>query len=398
MINTAVLLGRSRVSKSTVVNKRKARNLKTKVRTGLSLIHILGILVLCLFSPTMYNSCVNASDRTDTISSSKGGCPDLIDLIKQLSPSVVSISVERNEEPGNVSDSRAELDNGHAQRTGQGRVNEDLRLDSLGSGFFCDKEGHIVTNSHVVDSAQKITVTMSSGKSWPARVMAVHPSVDLALIKIDSSETPEEARIGNSSHVQVGEWVLAVGNPFGLGRTVTFGIVSGKGRFLGLGPEDNFIQTDASINPGNSGGPLFNMAGEVIGVNTAIIASGKGMGFSIPSNYIQQLIEQKNRRPNNREGWLGVYVEDIDDDRARTLGLGTRNGVFVDEVLGATPAFLAGIRKGDLILSANGNAIKDGRHLSSIVSATKPGDIVRMEIVRKQISRTIEVVMGKSPE
>jgi serine protease Do len=332
------------------------------------------------------------------MSNFRGGCPDLIDLIKALSPSVVSISVERNEEPGNVSDSRRILENGYAQRTGKGSIPEDLHTDSLGSGFFCDKEGHIVTNSHVVDSAQKITVTTSTGKSLLAKVMAVHPSVDLALIKIDAQEISEEAKLGDSSRVEVGEWVLAVGNPFGLGRTVTFGIVSGKGRFLGLGPEDNFIQTDASINPGNSGGPLFNMAGEVIGVNTAIITSGKGMGFSIPSNYIRQLIEQKNSRPRNVGGWLGVYVDDIDEDRAKSLGLSERYGVFVDEVLGATPAFLAGIRKGDFILSANGNALKDGQHLSSIVGATKPGDILRMVVMRRQMSRTVDVIMGTSPE
>ncbi|MFH0958850.1 MAG: trypsin-like peptidase domain-containing protein [Pseudomonadota bacterium] len=398
MIKRAALFGKCRVNKSTIVERQKARKLKTKERTRIGLILLLGILVLCFFFHAIHCPWVNAAALPENISTARGGCPDLIDLIKQLSPSVVSISVERNEEPDKGASSASDLENGHAQRTGRGRVNENLRTDSLGSGFFCDKEGHIVTNGHVVDSAQKITVTLSTGKSKPARVIAVHPSVDLALIKIDSQETLEEAKIGNSSNVEVGQWVLAVGNPFGLGRTVTFGIVSGKGRFLGLGPEDNFIQTDASINPGNSGGPLFNMAGEVIGVNTAIISAGKGMGFSIPSNYIRQLIDQKNCRPNKHQGWLGVYVDDIDDVRAQSVGLSAHNGVIVDEVLGATPAFLAGIRKGDLILSANGDSIKNGRHLSSIVGATKPGDIVRMVVVRRQISLNIEVVMGKSPE
>ena len=163
------------------------------------------------------------------------------------------------------------------------------QLDSLASGFICDGEGHIVTNAHVVEGATKILVTLWDGAACSATVVAEHPKVDLALLKIDPPHALQKASVGDSGKVEVGEWVLAVGNPFGLGSSVTAGIVSGKGRFLGLGPDDDFIQTDASINPGNSGGPLFNMDGEVIGVNTAIIASGKGIGFSIPSNYVAEL-------------------------------------------------------------------------------------------------------------
>lgn len=372
--------------------------MKTIERIRKNLIGVFRILVLSFFVLGIDTSCVNATEQTKDLSSTRNGCPDLIDLIKKLSPSVVSISVERNEVPGPQASSSAGVESGRAQKAGKGKFNEDLSTDSLGSGFFCDREGHIVTNAHVVDSARSITVTTSTGRSSQARVMRVHPTVDLALIKIDSREAAEEAKIGDSSKIEVGEWVLAVGNPFGLGRTVTFGIVSGKGRFLGLSQEDNFIQTDASINPGNSGGPLFNMVGEVIGVNTAIISSGKGMGFSIPSNYIQQLIDQKKRAPDKIGGWLGIYVEDIDEKRANSFGLKSSVGVIVDEAPGATPAFRAGIRKGDLILSANGDKIKDGQHLSSIVTSTQPGQILRMVVMSGQVVRTVDVVMGKPPE
>ncbi len=256
-----------------------------------------------------------------------------------------------------------------------------------------------MTNGHVVDGASKILVTLSSGKVVTAKVVAIHPKVDLALLKIAPPYTLQKAAIGDSSHVEVGQWVLAMGNPFGLGSTVTVGIVSGKGRFLGLGPDDNFIQTDASINPGNSGGPLFNMAGQVIGVNTAIIASGKGIGFAIPSNYLTEIISQAGRPevPTAR-GWVGIYVEDVDDHKAKEMGLAAPRGTLVDEVLSATPAYTAGITKGDLILDVDGMPIRDGRHLSRIVAGARPGDVLRMKIMRGKKTHVVDVVIGKSPE
>ncbi len=337
-------------------------------------------------------------DPPQKIQGPRGGCPDLIDLIKDLTPVVVNISIERHmlqnssTEPPPLFRSRP----GYFDERGKGR--DRFQTDSLGSGFFCDTAGHIVTNGHVVEGASKILVTLSTGSVESAKVVAVHPKVDLALLKINPPFSLQKAKIGDSSKIQVGEWVLAVGNPFGLGRTVTVGIVSGKGRFIGLGPDDNFIQTDASINPGNSGGPLFNMGGEVIGVNTAIIASGKGIGFSIPVNYVTELMRSPMNAENIFRGWLGIYVEDVSADQARQLGLGTPRGTFVDEVLNSTPAYNAGLRKGDLILDADGKAIRDGRHLSRLVAGAKPGDLIRMKVMRGKQTHTIDVVIGKSPE
>ena len=255
---------------------------------------VLVLLSLCLSTSALT---IQAFGQSAVRRVAHGGCPDLIDLIKELKPAVVNISIERHI----LQNSSASLP--PLFRTRPGRIDnrteggDRFQTDSLGSGFFCDSDGHIVTNAHVVEGAAKILVTLSSGKVVLAKTVAVHPDVDLALLKIKPPYRLEKVQLGDSSKVQVGEWVLAVGNPFGLGRSVTVGIVSGKGRFLGLGPHDNFIQTDASINPGNSGGPLFNMAGEVVGVNTAIIAAGRGIGFSIPSNYIKELKALARRPP-----------------------------------------------------------------------------------------------------
>jgi serine protease Do len=328
-----------------------------------------------------------------------GGCPNFIEVIKDITPVVVNISVERHQ-VRNSSVSPPPLFRLHPRYfDDRARAREGVTSDSLGSGFFADTAGHIVTNAHVAEGASKILVTLSSGKVLDAKVIAVHPKVDLALLRITPPYPLQKARLGDSSKLQVGEWVLAMGNPFGLGSTVTVGIVSGKGRFLGLGPEDNFIQTDASINPGNSGGPLFNMEGEVIGVNTAVIASGKGIGFAIPSDYVAELMRSPAKQEAGRgRGWLGVYVEDVTEQQARQLGMNQPRGTFVDEVLGSAPAYNAGLKKGDLIIEADGAPIRDGRHLSRIVAESKPGDVIKMKIQRGRKTQTVDVIIGKSPE
>ncbi len=323
------------------------------------------------------------------------GRPELTDLIRDISPVVVSISIEK---PFVSTGSRK------SQTVFKPRIDasenkqskDKLQSDSLGSGFFCDSKGHVVTNAHVVEGAGQIIVTLPGGQVVKAHVVAVHPKVDLALIKVDGQNDCQRAQLGDSSNVKVGEWVLAVGNPFGLGKTVTVGIVSGMGRFLGLGPDDNFIQTDAAINPGNSGGPLFNMGGEVIGINTAIIASGKGIGFSIPSNYVNELLKIQHEK--SLQGWLGIFVEDMSDEEARKFGLKGPRGTFVDEVVSSAPAYLAGLRKGDLILNADGKSVENSGHLSKIVSSSKPGDMVQMRVLRGRSVRNVNVVVGKAPE
>ncbi len=363
------------------------------LRAGSAIILVLFVLYLATGALT-----VQAFGQTSAKRGAPGGCPDLIDLIKELKPSVVNISIERHM----LQNSSARLP--PLFRTRPGRPDERVesrdrfQTDSLGSGFFYGSDGHIVTNAHVVEGAAKILVTLASGKVVLARTVAVHPDVDLALLKIKPPYRLKKVHLGDSTKLQVGEWVLAMGNPFGLGRSVTVGIVSGKGRFLGLGSHDNFIQTDASINPGNSGGPLFNMAGEVVGVNTAIIAVGRGIGFSIPSNYIKELATLARRSTPLNRGWLGIYVDDPSAEQAQTLGVSPVHGTVVDEVLNATPASVSGIQKGDLILNANGEMIRNGRHLSRIVAGTQPGDLLRITVLRGGKTHRIDVKLGKSPE
>jgi len=329
----------------------------------------------------------------------RAGCPDLIDLIKELTPSVVNISIERHLLQSNAKETSAIVRSGQsAPGDGQFPGKDRFQMDSIGSGFICDTSGNIVTNAHVVEGAGKILVTFSTGKVVQARLVAVHPKVDLALINGTPPYPLQKAKIGDSSGVQVGEWVLAVGNPFGLGRTVTVGIVSGKGRFIGLGPDDDFIQTDASINPGNSGGPLFNMAGEVIGVNTAMIAAGKGIGFSIPANHISELLKAPVVSDQTFRGWLGIFVEDLTNEKASTLGLNVQSGTLVDEVLSSSPAQEAGLRKGDLILDAAGTPISNGSHLSKVIADSKPGDLMKMTVLRENRKRSVDVVIGRTPE
>ena len=332
------------------------------------------------------------------IGSDRGGCPDFIELIKELTPSVVTIAIQRHLLQSESPAFSRTVTRGEALSDLNDLSKGPVQSDTLGSGFICDDSGLIVTNAHVVEGAGKILVTLSTGKVCQAKVVSLHPKVDLALIKIAPPHELKKAHIGDSSRVQVGEWVLAVGNPFGLGRTVTVGIVSGKGRFLGLGPDDDFIQTDASINPGNSGGPLFNAAGEVIGINTAIIASGKGIGFSIPSNYIHELLHKSATDAPATRGWLGLYVADMDETTAKELGLESAPRPVVDEVIPDAPAHRAGVCKGDVILKVEGQPATNGRQLSKIVGASKPGDTLHLTILRDNHTRDVSVVLGKSPD
>ena len=327
----------------------------------------------------------------------RNGCPDLVDLIKKLTPLVVSISIERDSANGGT-EGRSPDKTSLKTLPKHPKTLEDFETDSIGSGFFCDGVGHIVTNAHVVENADRISVTLSSGKVLNAKVVALHPKVDLALLKVNLPSPIEAVSLGSPDNVQVGEWVLAVGNPFGLGRTVTIGIVSGKGRFLGFSPDDNFIQTDASINPGNSGGPLFNMAGEVIGVNTAIISTGKGIGFSIPSNFIRDLMRSAVSLADQERGWLGIYVDDVDEEKAKSLGLKNSRGAVIDQVMGSTPAHKAGLRKGDLVIRADEKAIECRQDLSLIVSKIKPGNRLRMTVLRQDKQHELEVIVEPVPQ
>jgi serine protease Do len=261
-----------------------------------------------------------------------------------------------------------------------------------GSGLIVDSEGHIVTNNHVIGDASEIEVRFSDKTKLIAHVIGKDPDTDLALLKVTTDRPLPSARFGDSAGVKVGQWVLAVGNPFGLDRTVTLGVVSGIGREnINLSRYENFIQTDASINPGNSGGPLFNLRGEVIGINTAIINFAQGIGFAIPSNMAKQVIEQLLAKGKVVRGWLGVGIQPLTADLAKKFGVTEGEGVLVNEVFDNDPAALAGIKPGDVIIRIDGAVVDSPNKLSRLIATRTPGATSRVEIVRDLKRLTMDV-------
>jgi Do/DeqQ family serine protease len=261
-----------------------------------------------------------------------------------------------------------------------------------GSGLIIDADGHIVTNNHVIGDATEIEVRLSDKSTLIGQVIGKDPDTDLAVIKITPEHPLVYAKFGDSSSVRVGQWVLAVGNPFGLDRTVTLGVVSGIGREnINLSRYENFIQTDASINPGNSGGPLFNLHGEVIGINTAIINFAQGIGFAIPSNMAKQVIQQLLAKGRVVRGWLGVGIQPLTPELARKFGVREGEGVLVNEVFEKDPAASAGIKPGDIITKIDGNLVDTPNRLSRIVAGLPPGATAKVEVMRDQSRLILDV-------
>ncbi len=270
----------------------------------------------------------------------------------------------------------------------------EMRTHALGSGFVIDQNGSILTNNHVIEKATEIKVKLENGKEYDAKVIGRDPKTDLALIqtKVDA-DLPKPVRLGDSDTIRVGDWVMAVGNPFGLGHTVTTGIISARGRIIGAGPYDDFLQTDAAINPGNSGGPLFNMKGEVIGINTAIVAQGQNIGFAIPVNMAKDLLPQLKSGRIIR-GWLGVMIQDITPELAKPFGLEEAKGVVLSDVTKGSPAEKAGLKRGDVLIRFNGKKVENAPTLSRLVAATPPDTKVKVDVIRDGKEKTIRVAIG----
>jgi serine protease Do len=264
--------------------------------------------------------------------------------------------------------------------------------ESLGSGVIISKNGYIITNNHVIKGATKIYVKLSNGKTFKATVVGKDPQVDLALLKIKDGNNLPAAILGDSGKSQIGEWVLAIGNPFGLGWTVTNGIISAKGRAIG-GPYEDFIQTNAAINPGNSGGPLINMKGQVIGINTAIIKGAQGIGFSIPINVVKEVLSQLETGKITR-GWLGIEIQQISPALKKAFNLETSRGALVSSVLPNGPAAKAGLRSGDVIIKFDGKSVREMSQLPWLVGNTKPGITVPIEIIRHGKKENLSIIVG----
>jgi serine protease Do len=272
-------------------------------------------------------------------------------------------------------------------------------VTGLGSGFFISADGYAVTNNHVVDHATSVKVTTDDGTTYTARVIGTDPKTDLALIKVDGKNNFTYVNFENQAP-RVGDWVVAVGNPYGLGGTVTAGIVSANGRDIGSGPYDNYIQIDAPINKGNSGGPAFDTQGNVIGVNTAIYSpsgGSVGIGFDIPAQTVKLVVAQLKDKGSVTRGWLGVQIQPVTKDMADSLGMKTAQGAMVDEPQADSPAAKAGIVAGDVITAVNGAPIKDARELARDIATLPPGSSTKLDILRNGDTKTVTVALGTLP-
>jgi serine protease Do len=334
------------------------------------------------------------------------------DIVEHVKPSVISVKVNINEkvakddgdddspfQPGSPMERFFRRFGGPdglppGMRGGRGRV-----ITGQGSGFFISADGYAVTNNHVVDGASKVEVTTDDGKAYTAKVIGTDQRTDLALIKVEGGSNFSFAKLSDGKP-RIGDWVLAVGNPFGLGGTVTAGIVSAMGRDIGNGPYDDFIQIDAPVNKGNSGGPAFNTEGDVVGVNTAIYSpsgGSVGIAFSIPAQTVKNVVAQLKDKGSVSRGWIGVQIQPVTQDIADSLGLKKAEGALVAEPQSNGPAAKAGIESGDVITSVNGEAVKDARELARTIGGIAPGTAVKLNVLHKGQDKVVNLTLGQLP-
>lgn len=340
-------------------------------------------------------------ERADPTGAPGRTLPSFVSLVEAVSPAVVHVKVVSVLKTNGT-------DGGFPFPFGGGSPFHGFRLPptqppsgrqlASGSGFILRKDGVVLTNNHVVEQAKEITVALSDGHEFPAKVLGRDPKTDLAVLKIDAKTELPVAELGDSDALKVGEWVVAIGNPFGLENTVTAGIVSAKGRAIGNGPYDQFIQTDAPINPGNSGGPLFNQRGEVIGINTAIFSQSGGnigIGFAVPINLAKELVPQLETEGHVTRGWLGVSVQKLTPELAESLGVSEAQGALVAGITPGSPAAKAGIKTGDVIATYDGKKLEDHGGLPSLVAATPVGATVPIQVLRDRDVKTLSVTVAR---
>lgn len=329
--------------------------------------------------------------------------PSFAGLVKKLKPSVVNISTTGAIEEREPFQFQSPFGKEHPfgeffEKFFRDIPQHGFRQRGLGSGFIISPDGYVVTNNHVIEKAQDVEVVLEDGEKYQAEIVGKDPKTDIALLKIAAGKKLPTVALGNSEKLEIGDWVVAIGNPFGLGHTVTAGIVSAKGRALGLGNYDDFIQTDASINPGNSGGPLFNMKGKVVGVNTAIIAGGQGIGFAIPIDIANRIVNQLKNKGKVVRGWLGVLVQDITPEIAEGMKLQGVEGALVADITAGGPAQKAGIKRGDIVVGFNGRKIAKVSELTNMVAFTAPGTQVELDLLRNGNRNDVAVRLGELPE
>jgi serine protease Do len=350
----------------------------------------------------------------------QGAPMSFADLVEQVSPAVVTVVVDREQSrqqlsglddiPAPFRDFFRQFGQGQGQGEGQGRGGQDgnrnrtpqtFKSQAMGSGFIIDKTGYIVTNNHVVEDGKKISVKLPSGREFEAHLIGTDKDTDVALLKVDGVNDLPTVSFGDDLHLRVGDWVVAVGNPFGLGGTVTAGIVSSIHRDIGNGPYTDYIQIDAPINQGNSGGPTFDLTGRVVGMNTAIFSpsgGSVGIGFAIPASTVKAMIDQIRDHGNVTRGWLGVQIQSLTPDMAASLGTTNQKGAIVANVIDDSPAAKAGFAQGDVILALNGSDIDDSRDLTRKVAALAVGDHANFVVMREGMKRNITATIAKRDE
>jgi serine protease Do len=353
-----------------------------------------------------------AHAQANNVVSSAAQPQGFADMVERVKPSVISVKVtmrERASDAANKSDddgSSSPMERFFRQFGGPdgvpqnpGREGRHGEMVGQGSGFFISADGYAVTNNHVVDGADKVEVTTDAGKVYTAKVIGTDPRTDVALIKVDGGSDFPFAKLSEGK-ARIGDWVLAVGNPFGLGGTVTAGIVSAGGRDIGSGPYDDFIQIDAPVNKGNSGGPAFNMQGEVIGVNTAIYSpsgGSVGIAFSIPAATVKSVVAQLKDKGSVSRGWIGVQIQPVTQDIADGMGLKQAEGALVADPQKDGPAAKAGVEAGDVITAVNGQSVKDARELARIIGGFAPGSTAKLDVLHKGQGKVVSLTLGQLP-
>ncbi|MGK7870530.1 Do family serine endopeptidase [Falsiroseomonas sp. E2-1-a20] len=347
-----------------------------------------------------------AQSTASSSSASQPGAPNFADLVAQVAPAVVRVSVVGQRET-QMTDIPPELRGTPLEEFfrrfgGQGQgPQQPRRAMGQGSGFIIETSGFVVTNNHVVGNARRVTVELADGRELPARVVGADPQTDIALLKVEAGGSLPSVSWGPSADLRVGESVLAMGNPFGLGGTATSGIVSARGRQIGAGPYDDFIQTDASINPGNSGGPLFNMRGQVVGVNTAIFSPSGGnigIGFAVPSQIAQRVVTDLREDGRVERGWLGVSLQNVDRELAEALGVPDAEGALIAGVEPGSPAARGGLRAGDVVTRAGDRQVQDSRDLAVAVGEASPGATITLTLRRDGEQRQQQVTLSPRPD
>ena len=394
----------------------KSNRLAARRLTLLASVGALGALLLA--GPAGYWHSEFGTDAASASESTMQHPAGFADIVAKVKPAVISVRIKVSAEPALLQDNRDDeerqipvqpgspLDK-FFQRFGDqfGRQfgpHAPQRHDTItgeGSGFFISADGYAVTNNHVVNRAKSVQVTTDDGTVYTAKVVGADPKTDLALIKVDGNKDFPFVKFAEHAP-QVGDWVVAVGNPFGLGGTVTAGIVSARGRDIGAGPYDDYVQIDAPINKGNSGGPAFDVNGNVIGVNTAIFSpsgGSVGIGFDIPADTAKLVVGQLKENGHVTRGWLGVQIQPVTADIADSLGLKKAAGAMVDEPQSGSPAAKAGIQSGDVITAVNGAPVKDARELARAIGTMAPDTSVKLDIVRNSEPRTITVTLAQMP-